>query len=300
MLGSPMSLVSTLAALGACLVLVTVVGWWVALRVQRRYAAREREMRARLLRLARLAAVGELVAGVAHEVNNPLGSISAFAQILLRDEALTAAQRDSVDVINAEALRASQIVKDLLAFARNSDPVRAPLDVNSVIQSALRLHGYELSSNRIGVELALAARLPTVLGDARQLQQVCLNVISNAIQAMSPGGSGTLFVSTRVSGSRVIVELGDTGPGIPDHAAARVFEPFFTTKDDGKGTGLGLSVSRGIIEAHGGTIEVASTSASGTIFRLSLPAAASADLDAAQGAAGVAQPASGASNVSER
>ncbi len=300
MLGSPMSLVSTLAALGACLVLVTVVGWWVALRVQRRYAAREREMRARLLRSARLAAVGELVAGVAHEVNNPLGSISAFAQILLRDEALTAAQRDSVDVINAEALRASQIVKDLLAFARNSDPVRAPLDVNSVIQSALRLHGYELSSNRIGVELALAARLPTVLGDARQLQQVCLNVISNAIQAMSPGGSGTLFVSTRVSGSRVIVELGDTGPGIPDHAAARVFEPFFTTKDDGKGTGLGLSVSRGIIEAHGGTIEVASTSASGTIFRLSLPAAASADLDAAQGAAGVAQPASGASNVSER
>ena len=295
-----MSLVSTLAALGACLVLVTVVGWWVALRVQRRYAAREREMRARLLRSARLAAVGELVAGVAHEVNNPLGSISAFAQILLRDEALTAAQRDSVDVINAEALRASQIVKDLLAFARNSDPVRAPLDVNSVIQSALRLHGYELSSNRIGVELALAARLPTVLGDARQLQQVCLNVISNAIQAMSPGGSGTLFVSTRVSGSRVIVELGDTGPGIPDHAAARVFEPFFTTKDDGKGTGLGLSVSRGIIEAHGGTIEVASTSASGTIFRLSLPAAASADLDAAQGAAGVAQPASGASNVSER
>jgi two-component system NtrC family sensor kinase len=233
----------------------------------------EREMRIRLMESDRLAAVGELVAGVAHEVNNPLSSISAFAQLLLRDGGLTATQRDSVEVIKSETLRASQVVKDLLAFARRSEPMREPLDLNNVVQRTLRLRGYQLTSNRIAVETDLAAELPAVVGDARQLQQVCLNLVTNAIQAMASRGlGGTLFVATSRSDSNVLLEMRDTGPGIPEEARAHVFEPFFTTKAEGEGTGLGLSVSYGIVAAHGGRIEVLNTSATGTTFRVTLPA----------------------------
>jgi len=235
----------------------------------------EREMRVRLMESDRLAAVGELVAGVAHEVNNPLSSISAFAQLLLRDGGLTPAQRDSIEVIKSETLRASQVVKDLLAFARRSEPQREPLELNNVVQRTLRLRGYQLTSNKINVETDLANELPAVVGDARQLQQVCLNLVTNAIQAMATlGAGGTLFVSTKRDDSQVVLEMRDTGPGIPEEARAHIFEPFFTTKGEGEGTGLGLSVSYGIVTAHGGTIEVATTSSAGTTFRVRLPAAA--------------------------
>jgi two-component system NtrC family sensor kinase len=237
----------------------------------------EREMRVRLMESDRLAAVGELVAGVAHEVNNPLSSISAFAQLLLRDGGLTAAQRDSIEVIKSETLRASQVVKDLLAFARRSEPQREPLDLNGVVQRTLRLRGYQLTSNKISVETELAPELPAVVGDARQLQQVCLNLVTNAIQAMATlGAGGTLFIATRRDGPHVVLEMRDTGPGIPDGAKVHIFEPFFTTKGEGEGTGLGLSVSYGIITAHGGSIEVPQTSSAGTTFRVTLPAAAEA------------------------
>jgi two-component system NtrC family sensor kinase len=232
----------------------------------------DREMRGRMMESDRLAAVGELVAGVAHEVNNPLSSISAFAQLLLRDGGLTPAQQESLEVIKSETQRASQVVKDLLAFSRRSDASREPLDLNSVLSRTLRLRGYQLTSNKIQLEADLAPELPAVIGDARQLQQVFLNLVTNAIQAMSPLGGGTLFVTSRHDASRVLVEVGDTGPGIPDSARAHIFEPFFTTKGEGEGTGLGLSVSYGIVTAHGGTIDVVSTSSGGTTFRVSLPA----------------------------
>jgi two-component system NtrC family sensor kinase len=232
----------------------------------------EREMRVRLMESDRLAAVGELVAGVAHEVNNPLSSISAFAQLLLRDGGLTAAQRDSIEVIKSETLRASQVVKDLLAFARRSEPQREPLDLNGVISRTLRLRGYQLVSNKISVETDLSPDLPAVVGDGRQLQQVCLNLVTNAIQAMTTLGGGTLFVSTRFEEPHVVLDMRDTGPGIPDAAKAHIFEPFFTTKDEGEGTGLGLSVSYGIVTAHGGTIVLAASSQAGTTLRVTLPA----------------------------
>jgi two-component system NtrC family sensor kinase len=240
----------------------------------------DREMRVRLMESDRLAAVGELVAGVAHEVNNPLASISAFAQLLLRDGNLTDPQRDSLEVIKAETIRASQVVRDLLAFARRSEPHREPLDLNLVITRTLRLRHYQLSTNAIQVDTLFSHELPSVVGDARQLQQVCLNLVTNAIQAMAPMGGGRLRVVTRAEGTSVILEMTDTGPGIAPAARARIFEPFFTTKAEGEGTGLGLSVNYGIITAHRGVIELAETSSNGTTFRITLP---SADAVAADG-----------------
>ena len=232
----------------------------------------EREMRLRLMESDRLAAVGELVAGVAHEVNNPLSSISAFAQLLLRDGELAPEQRESIEVIRAETLRASQVVKDLLTFARRSDPQREPLDLNLVVARTLRLRQYQFAEASIRVRQELSGDLPAVLGDARQLQQVCLNLVTNAVHAMASRGGGVLTLRTAQRDGVVVLEVSDTGPGIGAGARAHVFEPFFTTKGEGEGTGLGLSVSYGIVTAHGGTIEVAETGPSGTTFRVELPA----------------------------
>jgi PAS domain S-box-containing protein len=236
----------------------------------------ERDMRMRLMQSDRLAAVGELVAGVAHEVNNPLSSISAYAQLLLRDPGLDSVLREQVEVIRSETTRASQVVKDLLAFARRSEPRHEPLDLNMVVARTLRMRAFQLSSGRIAVQQSLADGLPPVIGDARQLQQVCLNLVTNAAQAMAPGAGGTLTVSTRTENGQVVLEVADTGSGIPDELRNRVFEPFFTTKKEGEGTGLGLSVSYGIVTAHDGRIEIAHSSPRGTTFRVSLPAAEAA------------------------
>ncbi|NUQ22052.1 MAG: response regulator [Gemmatimonadaceae bacterium] len=233
----------------------------------------ERDMRARLVESERLAAVGELVAGVAHEVNNPLSSISAFAQLLLRDPTLPAAHRDSIEVIRAETGRASQVVKDLLAFARRSEHRRAPLDLNELVERTLRLRSFQLGDAHIALELDLAPDVAAVVGDARQLQQVVLNLVTNAVQAMAPLGGGILRIATRPLPGSVSLEVSDTGPGIPAAARPHVFEPFFTTKREGEGTGLGLSVSYGIVSAHGGSIGVAHTSERGTRMVVSLPAA---------------------------
>ena len=233
----------------------------------------EREMRLRLMESDRLAAVGELVAGVAHEVNNPLSSISAFAQLLLRDDDLTPAHRESIEVIRSETMRASQVVKDLLTFARRSDPQREALDLNGVLVRTLRLRQYQFAEASVQVRQELTPDLPAVLGDARQLQQVCLNLLTNAVHAMSGRGGGTLVVHTSLADGAVALDVSDSGPGISAGVRAHVFEPFFTTKGEGEGTGLGLSVSYGIVKAHGGTIEITETGPEGTTFRVRLPAA---------------------------
>ena len=242
----------------------------------------EREMRARLAETERLAAVGELVAGVAHEVNNPLSTISAYAQLLLRDAGLAGAHRESIEVMRGETVRASQVVKDLLAFARRSEPQRESVDLAHVVERTVRLHAYHLASGNLRAELDLPPDLPAVNGDGRQLQQVVLNLVTNAVQAMRPQGTGTLRVSARAEacperGGRetcVVLDIADTGPGVAVADRARIFEPFFTTKPEGEGTGLGLSVSYGIVAAHGGSLVLAETSPAGSIFRVTLPAAA--------------------------
>jgi len=236
----------------------------------------ERDLRARLVETERLAAVGELVAGVAHEVNNPLSSISAFAQLLLRDQTLSDAHRDPIEVIRSETARASQVVKDLLAFARRSENRREALDLDTLVERTLRLRAFQLADANVSVELALHRELPPVVADARQLQQVVLNLVTNAVQAMAPLGSGTLRIATRSLPGSVVLEVGDTGPGIAAAARAHVFEPFFTTKREGEGTGLGLSVSYGIITAHGGSIAIADTSERGTTMSVTLPVAGTA------------------------
>ena len=235
----------------------------------------DRELRLRLMESDRLAAVGELVAGVAHEVNNPLSSISAFAQLLLRETTLTPSQRESIDVIRTETTRASQVVKDLLAFARRSEPRREPLDINGVVSRTIRMRQYQFAEAGVRVETELEDDLPSVLGDARQLQQVCLNLLTNAVQAMAPVGGGELRVRTSAVDGAVRLDVIDGGTGIPPEVRARIFEPFFTTKSEGEGTGLGLSVSYGIVSEHGGTIEVVETSSAGTVFRVTLPSVSS-------------------------
>ncbi|MEO6210334.1 MAG: ATP-binding protein [Gemmatimonadaceae bacterium] len=229
----------------------------------------DREMRARLAESERLASAGELLAGVAHEVNNPLSTISAFAQLLEREE-LSDSQRESVEVIRSETMRASHVVRDLLTFARRSEGEVGSIDMNELVERTMRLRMHDLKSRRVRCESVLAEDLPYVTADARQIQQVLLNLLTNASQAMTPGGGGDLRIETRQEGDRVLLDITDSGPGIPAEVRAHIFEPFFTTKDDG--TGLGLSVSYGIIAAHGGTITIPKSSGEGTTFRVSLPA----------------------------
>ena len=246
-----------------------------ALLLVARDVTTEREMRSRLMEADRLAAVGELVAGVAHEVNNPLSSISAFSQLMLRDEGLTESQREGLEVIKSETIRASQVVKDLLAFARRSGPHRELVDLNDIVERTLRLRGYQMKSSKVTLVTQLSPQIPHVAGDARQLQQVCLNLVVNAVQAMTATGGGTLRLMTHSDAGKVVMDVQDTGGGIPAWAKARIFEPFFTTKEEGEGTGLGLSVSYGIIAAHGGTIEAVETSQQGTTMRVTLPSSES-------------------------
>ncbi len=240
----------------------------------------EREMRVRLAETERLAAVGELVAGVAHEVNNPLCTISAFGQLLQRDDALGPEQRESVDVICSETQRASQVLRDLLTFARRSEGENATIQINDIVERTMRLRLYEMDSLGITAKYDLAADLPLTRGDPRQIQQVLLNLVVNAIQAMEPQGGGALSLRSFEEGGYVVLEVSDTGPGIPEKVRAHVFEPFYTTKSSG--TGLGLSVSYGIVASHGGEISIAKSDADGTTFRIALPPLESAeDADAA-------------------
>ncbi len=219
----------------------------------------------------KMAALGELVAGAAHELNNPLMAISAFAQ-LLAEESLTADQCESVNYIRREADRAMVVVSGLLAFARKTEPRVAAIDINEIIHQTLRLRKYGLSTGNVNVRLSLAPKLRRVQGDDRQLQQVLLNLIVNAEQSMASESTRRLTIRTADRGDRVCIEVRDTGAGMTVDVRNRIFEPFFTTKPEGAGTGLGLSVSYGIIRSHGGSLSVESSPGAGALFRITLPA----------------------------
>jgi two-component system, NtrC family, sensor kinase len=235
----------------------------------------ERKVADHLGRTEKLAAIGELVAGVAHELNNPLTGISTFAQLLLEDK-LRGEQLESVNLIKREADRAIGVIRDLLLFARKADGREVPVDVNTIVKHTVRLRALASRSTGIEVHTHLDESNPKVRGDEQKLQQVLLNLLVNAESALRDAKVRHLSLSTQRKNGTVSIVVSDTGHGMPASVSERVFEPFFTTKPPGEGTGLGLSVSYGIIQAHQGTISVESTEDVGTTFTISLPYCAEA------------------------
>ena len=242
----------------------------IGIVVSVRNLTEDRRIAEQLRQSDKLAALGDIVAGVAHEVNNPLAGISAFAQ-LLQEAPLTPDQYEAVQIIKRESDRASAVVRDLLVFSRKTGPRSVQVDLATLLDQTLRLRSYSLRMAGVQIERAFPSELPRVYGDDRQLQQVFLNLIVNAEHAMANLERRVLTVRAFPDTDHVIVEVGDTGTGIAQDLQQRIFEPFFTTKGEGKGTGLGLSVSYGIIQSHGGTITVQSAPGAGATFRIALP-----------------------------
>ncbi|HLW97691.1 MAG TPA: ATP-binding protein [Candidatus Acidoferrales bacterium] len=232
----------------------------------------EKMIQSKLLHTEKMAGLGQLISGIAHELNNPLTSIMGYSQLLL-GRRLTAAQAADGRLIYQEAERAARIVKNLLLFARETRPERHPVHLNEIVERTLALRSYELRVENIRLEQNLATDLPHVLADPAQLQQVLLNLIVNAEQAIRhSSGEGTICIRTWLNANgRVALEIADNGPGIPPENIPRIFDPFFTTKPPGSGTGLGLSITYGIIQEHGGQIMVESQPGKGAKFILELP-----------------------------
>jgi CheY-like chemotaxis protein/two-component sensor histidine kinase len=220
-----------------------------------------------------MAALGQLVSGIAHELNNPLTAIMGYAQLML-GHGLSEAQLSEAKRVYQEAERARRIVKNLLYFARENKPERTRVDLNEIVERTLGLRSYELKVENISVSCELAPDLPRTMADPYQLQQVVLNLLLNAEHALlEERGEGNVRIRTshRSGEDRIVVEFSDDGPGIPSYIASRIFDPFFTTKSPGTGTGLGLSIVYGIVRQHGGEITFESYPGGGTKFLVELP-----------------------------
>jgi signal transduction histidine kinase len=234
------------------------------------------ETQAQLIQSAKLAAVGELAAGVAHEINNPLTSIIGFTRLLLDDMPPDHEMRADLETIDREAARTRHIVRTLLDFARTSDPVLVPADLNALVEETIMLVCTRSVLARISLEKRLS-ELPPVMLDVNQIKQVLVNLLNNSVQAMSEGGSLKVVTGLTerevdgVSRRMAAVRVSDSGMGIPPESLGRIFDPFFTTKEVGQGTGLGLSVSYSIVEKHKGRIEVQSEPGKGSTFTVLLP-----------------------------
>ena len=232
----------------------------------------QKRMTDQLVQQEKLAAIGQLVSGVAHELNNPLAGVIAFSQLLLSGPVVDSEQAGALETIHQEARRAAKIVSNLLTFARQHKPQRAVTDINQVLLDTLELRRYALRMQQVELDVDLDHHLPQTWADPFQLQQVFLNLLGNAEQAMARLDSGRkLRLQTRLRGERIFIVVSDTGEGISPQAIDQIFNPFFTTKPVGQGTGLGLSISDGIIRAHGGTIRVTSTPGAGAEFTIELP-----------------------------
>jgi PAS domain S-box-containing protein len=230
----------------------------------------EKQLAEQLLQYERLASVGTLIAGIAHELNNPLTVIGGYVQLLQSglDETLS---RDALDTIAEQANRCRDLAQDLLGFARRPDDNLTTMDVNRAVRGVLDLHSYDLRATNVEVVTNMADDLPAVLTEHGQLQQIVYNLIDNAHDAMAGQDGGKLTVSTAVTDGRVTLRVADSGTGIAPNAIDRIFEPFFTTKPRGKGTGLGLSICQNIAHMYGGTITAENRPEGGAVFTLALP-----------------------------
>jgi signal transduction histidine kinase len=225
----------------------------------------------------KMAAIGLLAAGVAHEVNTPLTGISSYTQMLLEDADATDPRRRLLEKIERQTFRAAKIVNGLLNLSRpapSGDPGLSPVDLNDVVNDVLSLLEHQFELHRIKVRREISDSPVRVLGLEHKLQQVFLNLFLNAKDAMPKGG--WLSVVTRVEGDRAVAEVADTGSGIPSEYLARIYDPFFTTKRMGQGTGLGLSITYGIVREHDGTIDCESAVGHGTRFTLGFASASPA------------------------
>jgi len=227
-----------------------------------------RSLNEKLARAERLAAMGTLAAGVAHEVNNPLASISSLVQMLRSQSADNAETKEKLDLISTQIDRITRVTRDLTEFARVRPASRSEVDINEVIEASLRLASFDSEFQKLELVKSLSSDLGRIVADGDQLQQVFLNLLLNSRDAMPLGG--TLSVSSTRKNGEITISIKDSGAGISDSARTQLFDPFFTTKPAGKGTGLGLSVCYGIVSAHDGRIEVESKSG-GTVFNVILP-----------------------------
>jgi two-component system NtrC family sensor kinase len=228
-------------------------------------------LQSKLMHAEKMAAVGQLVSGVAHEVNNPLTAILGFADLLMENTEVPESARKDLRVILQEAQRTKQIVQNLLSFARQMPPQRKPVQLNPILKRTLQLRSYDLQSRGVSVTENLPDHLPFIIGDSHQLQQVFLNILNNAYDAVRENSQARIEISTACNDNFVAVTFKDNGPGIthPD----RIFDPFFTTKQIGEGTGLGLSICYGIVKEHGGEILCWNNSDSaGATFTVRFPA----------------------------
>ncbi len=240
---------------------------------------RVRTMMEQLASSEKMASVGQMAAGVAHEINTPLGVILGYSQLMMDDFTPESEEGQSLLVIERQAKACRKIVADLLKFSRQSESARENILLNEVMEDVLAVTEHSLHMDHIHVHRDLSENLPTIVGDTEKLRQVFVNFINNAHHAMEKQGGGELYLSCNYEEetNRVIATIRDTGHGIPEDVLAKIFDPFFTTKSVGKGTGLGLSVSYGIIQEHGGVIEVESPvktedgQLQGTVFHVKLP-----------------------------
>lgn len=231
----------------------------------------QRMLLEKLVHTDKLSSLGELVSGVAHELNNPLTGIMCFSEILMED-GLSKEALSKVTKIREASERCKKIIENLLTFARVQQPEKKYSDINKVIRDSVELRSYQMKVDNIDVDLNLDLKLPRTMLDANQLEQVFLNLLNNARDSIMEGsGSGTVRVSSKARAGRLIISFEDNGMGISDEVAGKIFDPFFTTKGVGKGTGLGLSISYGIVKEHGGEITAASGPAGGAIFTVNLP-----------------------------
>jgi two-component system NtrC family sensor kinase len=232
----------------------------------------QKRLREQLVQSEKMAAVGQLVSGVAHELNNPLAGVMGYSQLLLMNNNLDAKTQSYLNKISKESDRAKNIVNNLLTFARKHKPEKKYLDINTILDQTIELRAYDLKVSNIQVSKTFDLQLPKTMADFNQLQQVFLNIMNNAHQAIQESkGKGEIRIRTEKAGEMIRIILEDNGPGIPEENLNKIFEPFFTTKDVGRGTGLGLSISYGIVQQHGGKIYARSILGQGATFVIELP-----------------------------